>query len=863
MLSLKNSLKSVRFSTDNRLDISYLTDRVISATFKVEGASLFKRGTIDQVASFLESTHKGYYKVYNLCSHERTYDHAIFDNNVSEFELDPLSPPPLSMISKIIANLSSWLDFNPLNVAVVHCDKTLIRSAFILCCYLLATGRCSTPLHAVTFFDETIKDNKGRMRKGYTGLTLPSFHRYMQYFLQCMVHTEQPNRDVPSSYIPDHKLALAHIEMFTIPEFNSLGGCSPWFSISRKGKTLFYSKSIAGKRGKEVIEFDCCCTLIEGDIRVEFFNGSFSSPMFSVSFHTSFASKEKMIFAKRDVDGASDDEKCAHFSPDFKIILRFKNVKEKEKVKFDAILRNKVYLEAFHKHLSNQLCAENIEFYLDVIKYKSLPVGDTKSMIKTATTIKDTYITPGTAPKEINIRDATRRKVLEEVSKSPSHNTFDQAYNEVLTLLQTDSYPKFLASKIFTDIPQNLVWEAEKERLKLEILSPIDNNLVKPSRGSSQLILAKKFDTFSKQTRRDSLSSLSGSLSTSSSLDSLHSLQSLHSSLEMDSISIQQEVCGSCRRVISTDEPSMNLNGFLYHWKCLKCNKCNANLGSVNECVVKDDIPLCATCVEEFFPICYGCDKTITDSSLMVNEDQEDQENLVWHRTCRTCSVCEALGTERGVVWYEKDQKLYCDQHHPNTLKLAEALGMDEEELKELDKRIKGEEVQEVSEKVNEVVTPEVNSPTLEPPIEAPTQKQKPGQTSEETGEKKRETLICSKCKKEIAGEYRLIMVGETSKSFHVDCLVLECFTCKVPLVDRFGFRNEELYCEQHLYSHRCNACSKEITSSFLRTEDGTYHFECFCCSLCKMKFGNTAEYFEDGGQFYCEKCHAETFQSE
>jgi phosphatidylinositol-3,4,5-trisphosphate 3-phosphatase/dual-specificity protein phosphatase PTEN len=211
------------------LDIAYITDRVMVCSFPFELPLFFSRNNATELIKFLEATHKDHYKVYNLCA-ERKYDHWKFKGRVTEFSVNINEAPPLYTIYSFIKDVNQWLDAHPMNVACVHCDNGRDRTGMLVSAWLLQTRRCLTASHAITFF--------ASVRGGISPcVTIPSQRRYVEYVERVL--TEK---------MPAIKLVvLEKITIYTVPMFNLRGGCSPWFSISKLNKSIFYSKSLVCK----------------------------------------------------------------------------------------------------------------------------------------------------------------------------------------------------------------------------------------------------------------------------------------------------------------------------------------------------------------------------------------------------------------------------------------------------------------------------------------------------------------------------------------------------------------------------------------------------------------------------------------
>ncbi|XP_069792399.1 regulator of G-protein signaling 8-like isoform X2 [Narcine bancroftii] len=115
---------------------------------------------------------------------------------------------------------------------------------------------------------------------------------------------------------------------------------------------------------------------------------------------------------------------------------------------FRVLLDHKYGLAAFRAFLRSEYSDENIEFWLACEDYKK-----TKSPTKMASKARKIYseFIDVQAPREVNIdfqtRELTRKNLLE-----PDHACFNDAQKRVYSLMERDSYPRFLRSKIYLDV---------------------------------------------------------------------------------------------------------------------------------------------------------------------------------------------------------------------------------------------------------------------------------------------------------------------------------------------------------------------------------------------------------------------------
>jgi phosphatidylinositol-3,4,5-trisphosphate 3-phosphatase/dual-specificity protein phosphatase PTEN len=132
------------------------------------------RNNLQEVVRFLETKHKGVYKIYNLCS-EKAYDPCVFNNRVERFPFNDHNPCPFEMIMPFCRSVDEWLNQNPNNVAAIHCKAGKGRTGLMICSYMMYCGMHKTA-------DASLEYYAGRRTKDKQGVTIPSQIRYVKYF---------------------------------------------------------------------------------------------------------------------------------------------------------------------------------------------------------------------------------------------------------------------------------------------------------------------------------------------------------------------------------------------------------------------------------------------------------------------------------------------------------------------------------------------------------------------------------------------------------------------------------------------------------------------------------------------------------
>ncbi|XP_018609523.1 regulator of G-protein signaling 8 [Scleropages formosus] len=118
---------------------------------------------------------------------------------------------------------------------------------------------------------------------------------------------------------------------------------------------------------------------------------------------------------------------------------------------FDYLLSHKHGLAAFRAFLKTEFSDENIEFWMACEEYKK--IKSPAKMATKANKIFDEFIDVH-APREVNIDFQTRQTTRQNLQE-PTASSFSDIQGRVYSLMEKDSYPRFLRSKIYLDIVNN------------------------------------------------------------------------------------------------------------------------------------------------------------------------------------------------------------------------------------------------------------------------------------------------------------------------------------------------------------------------------------------------------------------------
>ncbi|XP_039591649.1 regulator of G-protein signaling 16-like [Polypterus senegalus] len=115
---------------------------------------------------------------------------------------------------------------------------------------------------------------------------------------------------------------------------------------------------------------------------------------------------------------------------------------------FDKLLASKHGVAAFRLFLRSEFSEENLDFWLACEEYKN--IKPSSKLASRAMKIFEDFI-DNEAPKEVNI-DHETRAITRANLQVPSHSCFDLAQTKIYTLMEKDSYPRFLRSPAYQEL---------------------------------------------------------------------------------------------------------------------------------------------------------------------------------------------------------------------------------------------------------------------------------------------------------------------------------------------------------------------------------------------------------------------------
>uniref|UniRef100_A0A915P8N6 RGS domain-containing protein n=1 Tax=Meloidogyne floridensis TaxID=298350 RepID=A0A915P8N6_9BILA len=114
-------------------------------------------------------------------------------------------------------------------------------------------------------------------------------------------------------------------------------------------------------------------------------------------------------------------------------------------VNFDRLMKNKHGQKYFAEFLKSEYSDENILFWQACEELKR--EKNTEKIEEKARIIYEDFISI-LSPKEVSL-DSRVREIINQNMVHPSSHTFDEAQNQIYTLMQRDSYPRFIASALY------------------------------------------------------------------------------------------------------------------------------------------------------------------------------------------------------------------------------------------------------------------------------------------------------------------------------------------------------------------------------------------------------------------------------
>ncbi|TKS75137.1 Regulator of G-protein signaling 2 [Collichthys lucidus] len=114
----------------------------------------------------------------------------------------------------------------------------------------------------------------------------------------------------------------------------------------------------------------------------------------------------------------------------------------------DTLLSHKYGKAVFCIFLKSEFCEENIEFWTACEDFKNHKSH--KEMVSKANSIYEEFI-KNEAPKEINLDFHTKNAIIQSLHE-PTVTSFSAAQRKVYSLMENNSYPRFIHSDLYKEL---------------------------------------------------------------------------------------------------------------------------------------------------------------------------------------------------------------------------------------------------------------------------------------------------------------------------------------------------------------------------------------------------------------------------
>ncbi|XP_061681259.1 regulator of G-protein signaling 2-like [Syngnathoides biaculeatus] len=114
----------------------------------------------------------------------------------------------------------------------------------------------------------------------------------------------------------------------------------------------------------------------------------------------------------------------------------------------DKLLSHKYGKMAFYIFLKTEFCEENIEFWMVCEDFRML--SSHQELTSKANSIYEEFL-KNEAPKEVNLDFYTKNKIIQSLNE-PNVTSFVAAQQKVYSLMENNSYPRFIHSDIYKEL---------------------------------------------------------------------------------------------------------------------------------------------------------------------------------------------------------------------------------------------------------------------------------------------------------------------------------------------------------------------------------------------------------------------------
>ncbi|XP_078141537.1 regulator of G-protein signaling 3-like [Centroberyx gerrardi] len=151
---------------------------------------------------------------------------------------------------------------------------------------------------------------------------------------------------------------------------------------------------------------------------------------------------------------------------------------------FDTLLANKYGLAVFRHFLRSEFSEENLDFWLAVEKYKK--TRPLSKMAARADKIYNEFISTSAA-RQVNVDSSVRELTNQNLCGSLGPASFQLVQDQIYSLMETDSYPRFLRSRLYTQLANhNTAHTQTADRSEPGSTAPANQSGARPTELTNQ-----------------------------------------------------------------------------------------------------------------------------------------------------------------------------------------------------------------------------------------------------------------------------------------------------------------------------------------------------------------------------------------
>ncbi|XP_063808154.1 tensin-2 isoform X2 [Pseudophryne corroboree] len=341
------------------LDLTYITERIISVFFPTSLEEQRYRSNLHEVASMLRSKHEDKYLLFNLS--KKRHDIGKLNPKVQDFFWPDCHAPSLDVICSICKAMEAWLNSDPQHVVVLYCKGNQGKTGVVIASYMHYSKVSASVDQALS----TLAMRKFCEDKSSSSLH-PSQRRYINYFGGLLSGTIKISSDM---------LSLQCVLLPVIPALQTDGGFCPFLKIYQSMQ-LVYTSGIylslgdgTGQKRQLCISLEPAL-LLKGDIMVKCYHKRCKphdrEVLFRLQFHTCTIHNTHLCFSKDQLDCANTDDK---FPDDAAVEFIFSSGQDKAKGR-----------EVFHKDPSISVDYDITDPLVRYDSYENLNVNHEDSL---------------------------------------------------------------------------------------------------------------------------------------------------------------------------------------------------------------------------------------------------------------------------------------------------------------------------------------------------------------------------------------------------------------------------------------------------------------------------------------------------